>query len=267
MLIQKEKLIETLQWLDAIGVDEPIVEDPFDKTVSLEQLLHKSQEEPASKKQAPTKSKRTQSSTAVLEAKKAAADCTTLDELRSALESFEGCPLKATATNLVFSDGNPEAGIMVIGEAPGADEDREGIPFSGDIGQFFAKMLSYIGLKSSDDYYLTNIINWRPPGNRTPSDSELEMLEPFLKRHIELVNPKILIFVGGLVAKTLLNESQGITKLRGKWHDYKQDGMEASIPAYAVFHPAYLLRQPMQKKKAWADLLDIKKKAAELKIL
>ena len=128
-------------------------------------------------------------------------------------------------------------------------------------------MLSYIGLKSSDDYYLTNIINWRPPGNRTPSDSELEMLEPFLKRHIELVNPKILIFVGGLVAKTLLNESQGITKLRGKWHDYKQDGMEASIPAYAVFHPAYLLRQPMQKKKAWADLLDIKKKAAELKIL
>lgn len=268
MLIQKEKLIETLQWLEAIGVNEPIVDDPFDKTVSIEQLLSKSQQEPEQTPQKkPSKKAALGTSSAALDAKKAAAAATTLEELKQALESFEGCPLKATASNLVFGEGNPEKGIMLIGEAPGADEDREGLPFVGVSGQLLSKMLYHIGLKSRDDYYITNMINWRPPGNRNPSDSELAVLEPFLKRHIELVNPKMLLFVGGIAAKNCLNETQGITKLRGKWQSYKHDGLGHDITARALFHPSYLLRQPMQKKKMWLDLIDVKKKANELGLL
>lgn len=177
-----------------------------------------------------------------------------LDALRAAMQSFDECPLKATAKNLVFSDGNPQADIMLIGEAPGADEDRQGVPFVGVSGQLLDRMLASIGLDRGS-VYITNILAWRPPGNRKPTPAETTMCLPFIRRHIELVAPRVLVFVGGTSASTLLGRSEGITRLRGRWLEYVMDGK--AIDAMAIFHPAYLLRQPALKRDAWRDLLEI----------
>ncbi|MGE0735098.1 MAG: uracil-DNA glycosylase [Alphaproteobacteria bacterium] len=202
-----------------------------------------------------------QADAVVLSAREAAAAATTLEELRAALEKFDACPLKATAMNTVFADGNPNAGIMFVGEAPGADEDRQGLPFVGVSGQLLDRMIGWIGLDRTSAY-ITNMLFWRPPGNRTPTAAEISMCQPFVERHIELVAPKLLVFVGGSSAKTLLGTADGITKIRGKWFEYATPGMQtrgdAPIAATPLYHPAYLLRTPAHKREAWRDLLAIK---------
>lgn len=181
-----------------------------------------------------------------------------LDELREALLLYEGCPLKAAAT-LVFADGNPQAKVMLIGEAPGAEEDRQGLPFVGPSGKLLDRMLAAIGLNRSS-VYITNVLFWRPPGNRQPTPAEISSCLPFVERHIELVDPEVLVLLGGAAAKTLMARNEGIMKLRGKWFEYESRGMSRPIPAIATFHPAYLLRSPIQKRAAWADCLAIQEK-------
>ncbi len=180
-----------------------------------------------------------------------------LEELKAALAGFEGCALKATAMNLVFADGNPKARVMIIGEGPGAEEDRQGLPFVGPSGQLLDRMLAAIGLDRTSAY-ITNLLFWRPPGNRTPTGTEISACLPFVERHIELADPQYLLLVGGISAKTLLGRSQGILKLRGHWAHYQHAGMARPIPALASLHPAYLLRQPGQKRLAWRDFLSLR---------
>ncbi len=182
-----------------------------------------------------------------------AAEAQDLAALKAAIAATES-PLRDTATNLVFADGNPDSGLMMIGEAPGADEDRLGRPFVGVSGQFLDRMLASIGLERSRDFYLSNILPWRPPGNRTPTDAEITLFTPFILRHIALVRPRHLVLLGGVAAKTLLRAKDGITRLRGRWHRMEGEG-GVSWPALATLHPAYLLRTPAAKKDAWADLV------------
>lgn len=204
---------------------------------------------------------------ALSEARERARAANTLDELRANLDAFKGIALRRTATQMVFSDGNPAAKIMLVGEAPGADEDKLGRPFVGLSGQLLDRMLAAIGISRDNNAYITNVINWRPPGNRAPSDAEIALSLPFIERHIELVNPAVLIFVGGVSTKALMNTAQGITRLRGRWVDYQTQGMQSPIAAMPLFHPAYLLRSPAQKSLAWADLLAIRDRARTLKVL
>ena len=215
---------------------------------------HTSAEAPA---QAPVKAP-----DVALAAETAAAAAPDLPALRAALAAFDGCGLKETASNLVFADGNPEADLMLIGEAPGADEDRRGLPFVGVSGQLLDHMLASIG-RDRGNCYITNMLPWRPPGNRQPTAAELAACLPFLRRHIQLAAPRVLVFVGGTSAKTLLARSEGIMRLRGRWYDYAPGGERAPIPALAIFHPAYLLRSPAQKALAWRDLLTLKVYLAE----
>jgi uracil-DNA glycosylase family 4 len=165
--------------------------------------------------------------------------------------------LKKTAINTVFSDGNPKAKVMVIGEAPGADEDRQGLPFVGLSGKLLDRMFASIGLDRTT-IYITNIIPWRPPGNRQPTPSETNLCLPFVERHIELVSPEFLVLVGGTAAKSILQSTEGIMKLRGRWLSYQTSTMQKPIKTLATFHPAYLLRAPGQKRLAWLDLLMLK---------
>lgn len=197
---------------------------------------------------------------AMEDARALAAAANTLDELRAAIDKFQGLSIKRTATQMVFSDGNPQARIMIIGEAPGAEEDRLGRPFVGVSGQLLDKMLAAIGLSREEHIYITNIINWRPPGNRVPSDAEIALSLPFIQRHIEIINPAVIILAGGVAAKALLQTNQGITRLRGRWIDYSLPKLKAPVPLLPMFHPAYLLRSPQQKGLAWADLLKLKAK-------
>lgn len=190
--------------------------------------------------------------------------CTTLEQLKAAVEGFDGCPLKITASSTVFADGNPKAPLMVIGEAPGRDEDRVGKPFVGESGQLLDKMLESIGIAGRADYYITNVLPWRPPGNRVPTDAEVAVCLPFLIRHIELVQPQVILLVGGLSAKALFAVNEGITRLRGRWRAYQTPGLSHPVPAIATFHPAYLLRSPVQKRMAWRDLLDVREKLAQM---
>ncbi|MFZ5791205.1 MAG: uracil-DNA glycosylase [Pseudomonadota bacterium] len=194
-----------------------------------------------------------------ISAHRAAHAARSLEELKAALKAFEGCPLKDTATNLVFADGNPAARVMLIGEAPGADEDRIGRPFVGASGQLLDRMLATIGLDRTS-IYITNVLFWRPPGNRTPTPAEVAACLPFVERHIELVGPEILVLAGNAAAKTLLLRTEGITKIRGRWFDYQSPGMPRPVPTMPIYHPAYLLRQPAQKREAWRDLLAIRER-------
>ncbi|WP_075995872.1 uracil-DNA glycosylase [Salaquimonas pukyongi] len=194
---------------------------------------------------------------AVASARELAAKADTLETLREALAAFNGCNLKLTAKNLVFADGNPEARIMLVGEAPGRDEDAQGLPFVGRSGQLLDRMLAAIGLDRTS-VYITNVLPWRPPGNRTPTPAEVEICRPFIERHIELAAPDLLVAVGGSSAKMLFQTTTGILSLRGKWQKYRVGGRE--VDALATLHPAYLLRQPAQKRLAWHDLLQIRAK-------
>lgn len=191
-----------------------------------------------------------------------------IEELRAALLKFDGCALKQTAMNLVFADGNPKASIMLIGEAPGADEDRQGKPFVGVSGQLLDQMLGSVGL-NRDTVYISNVIFWRPPGNRSPTDAEIAACLPFVERHIALVKPKILVLMGGVAAKTILRTKDGITRIRGRWVDYRPVGGNPNdvIPCLPVYHPAYLLRQPAAKRQAWNDILSLIKRSNDLNAL
>ena len=182
-----------------------------------------------------------------------------LSELEIAIKNFNDCNLKNSAKNTVFADGNPNAKIMFIGEAPGKDEDIKGIPFVGLAGQLLDKMLFSIKLDRSE-VYITNIIPWRPPGNRQPTTQEILLCVPFIQKHIELVRPKILVLLGGTATKALLLLDEGIMKSRGKWHKYSSYGLANPILTRAIFHPAFLLRSPSYKKLAWEDLKEIEKK-------
>ncbi|BCJ90187.1 uracil-DNA glycosylase [Terrihabitans soli] len=191
---------------------------------------------------------------AVADARSRAREAKSLDELRSILETYDGVPLKKTATKLVFADGNPQAKVMFVGEAPGMEEDREGLPFVGRAGQLLDKMLTAVGLDRTS-VYIANILPWRPPGNRKPTPQETELCLPFARRQIELVNPDILVLLGGTPTSVLLGKD-GIMKLRGQWHDYEIDGR--AIKALPTLHPAFLLRTPSQKKFAWRDFRALK---------
>lgn len=195
-------------------------------------------------------------------ARELAARASTLDELREQMAAFDGCNLKFTAKNLVFADGNPNSAVMLVGEAPGRDEDIEGLPFVGRSGRLLDRMLAAIGL-DRNSAYIANVIPWRPPGNRTPTPHETEICRPFIERQIELVNPKVLVTLGGPSAKLLLNTTEGILRLRGNWRTH-QTRSGTSIPTMPTLHPAYLLRNPAHKKLAWRDFLEVKAKLKEL---
>jgi uracil-DNA glycosylase family 4 len=197
------------------------------------------------------------------DARSLAEGCSTLAELEAAIRGFEGCALKRTAKNTVFADGTPGAPVMIVGEAPGADEDRLGNPFVGVSGQLMDRMMGAIGLSRDGGFYITNILFWRPPGNRTPTTTEQGMCLAFTRRHIELVKPKVLVLAGGVAVKAVLDTTEGITRLRGKWTGYTL-GDGTVIPTMPTFHPAYLLRTPASKRQSWQDLLAIDKKLKEL---
>ncbi len=184
-----------------------------------------------------------------------------LEELRAALEGFEGCVLKKTAMNLCFGRGSPHARVVLIGEAPGQEEDRQGRPFVGASGRLLDRMLASIGLDEST-VFISNTVFWRPPGNREPTDSETQACLPFVCRIIELIRPEAILTLGGPAAKTLLDQTGALARLRGRWLEFRSPGLDAPVPALATYHPAYLLRSPAQKRLVWRDLLILKDRLA-----
>ena len=252
-----------LEWHIEAGADEVLQETPRNwlaapqetaKTETIESQSHKPQP--------PTASLPLGTAEACLAAAKLARSATTIEEIHTAIAGFEGLAIRKTATNMVFAEGNPKARVMIIGEAPGAEEDAQGKPFVGASGQLLDKMLACIGLSRWEEdpeksVYITNILNWRPPGNRIPLPAEIEMSLPFIERHIALVQPKVLFFLGGVPTKALLQTEEGISKLRGKWKDYTPQTPEiggSRHPALPSYHPSYLLRTPIKKKESWIDL-------------
>jgi DNA polymerase len=193
-----------------------------------------------------------------LRAQEVANAATTREELRAGLAAFDGCALSATATNLVFADGNPESGLMLIGEGPGAEEDRVGKPFVGPAGQLLDRMLASIGLDRSQ-YLITNLLPWRPPGNRNPTEAEVQICLPFLLRHIALVQPRRIVLLGGFASQSVLASKTGITRLRGRWAEAVIPGLAKPVPALPMLHPAYLLRNTAAKREAWADWLALRR--------
>ncbi|MGN6671174.1 MAG: uracil-DNA glycosylase [Candidatus Nucleicultricaceae bacterium] len=182
----------------------------------------------------------------------------TLAELKQLIETFDACPLKLTATHTVFSDGQPNAPVMLIGEAPGAEEDKQGKPFVGLSGQLLDRILASVGLTREKNVYISNILSWRPPGNRAPTTQEIALCLPFIQRHIELIQPKVLILLGATATKSILQTNEGIMKIRGQWVDFETPFTQFKVPTMATFHPAFLLRSPGQKKFVWQDFLKVK---------
>lgn len=290
---QRMAALAALSWHLDHGADEALADAPIDRkapqTLSLQGKSLTNEKEPGegganskalnfpSSSSFPSGEKTYPIGTieAKAEAVRLAAAAGTLEELRDAIAAFDGLSIKKTATNLVFSDGNPQAPVMLIGEAPGGDEDRLGKPFVGVSGQLLDRILKWIDLDRTQAdpkraIYISNILNWRPPGNRTPSPAEVELSLPFIERHILLVQPKILVLCGGVSAKALLASGEGISRLRKSWKTYKTLtpglGPEISIPALATYHPAYLLRTPSQKRAVWADMLAVDAKREEISI-
>jgi len=268
---QRAVMIEALQWYLDHGVDELLLDTAVDRTVipDVSDVIAKALPPKAVIKREAQKNAPDMmgAAEAIVEARKIAENCNTLEELQVAIGAFEGLSIKKTATNTVFGEGNPESPIMLIGEAPGADEDIEGKPFRGENGQLMDKILACINLgRESEDLdrsvYMSNVLNWRPPGNRTPTQAEMDISLPFIERHIALVQPKMLIICGGLAGKTLLKRSDTISKIRGSFHDYQVG--EVSIPTIVTYHPAYLLKMPLQKKAVWADMLMFQAKMKEV---
>src|SRR5579862_6471722 len=192
-----------------------------------------------------------------------AAGAETIEALGALVAAFDGCALKRTATSTVFIDGNPAARVMIVGEAPGAEEDRTGRPFVGRAGQLLDRMLAAIGL-DRNGVQITNVIYWRPPGNRKPTSAEIAACLPFVLRHIALARPHVLVLAGGTAASALLPTSDGITRLRGRWFELAVPGLEAPVPTLPMFHPAFLLRDPARKREAWRDLLALKARLDEI---
>jgi uracil-DNA glycosylase family 4 len=280
---QRQELVAALRWQLDAGADEAILDAPVDRHLAVEKkptaAPSAAQANPSARVDTPppapilerqtAQPPRLETADTVNDSARALAlSANDLAGLREALAGFDGCALKATATNLVFGTGAESADVMLIGEAPGRDEDREGMPFVGASGQLLDAMLDFLDLGRSRNVYITNILPWRPPGNRQPTGAEIAACLPFLERHIALVAPRILVFLGGTSAKTLLNRTEGITRLRGQWYDYASPTLETAgigaLPAMATLHPAYLLRQPAQKRAAWLDLIAVREKMDEL---
>ncbi len=271
-----------LRWYLEAGVDEAIGEYPVDRTQPCESIadfaplalpkqaekpartpVERAPPSPASPRRTATAGAATSGGIAAVEsAVSLAARMSTLDELREALAGFDACPLSATATHLVFGDGNPQARVVLIGEAPGAEEDRRGLPFVGPSGRLLDKMLASIGLDRSN-VFITNTLFWRPPGNRSPTSTEVATCMPFVERIIEIIDPRLLVALGGPAAVALLGVAESVGRLRGRWFAYQTPRMPRPIVATALFHPAYLLRSPAQKRLAWRDLLAIKSRIHE----
>jgi uracil-DNA glycosylase len=250
---QFENTADMLKWYVEMGADEAINETPVDRFDVSAPRITTATPKPVTALGDVDK--------LVEEASMLAAGAGDLEALKAAIEGFEGCGLKRTAMNTVFSDGNPASGLMLVGEAPGAEEDRQGKPFVGAAGQLLNKMMAAIERDRESGFYISNILPWRPPGNRKPTPHEQLICLPFIRRHIELVKPKLLMLLGGVSAGALLNSTTGITRLRGTWHMVKIGDRE--IPALPSFHPAYLLRQPGAKKDSWKDLLAVKARMNE----
>lgn len=247
-------MIEALKTLSEFGADESIEEKPINRYESKK----KKQEQKSTPKKSPAKPIQSPLNTAH-DTLKQAQSCKSTDELRNAIEGFKGISITKTATNTVFCDGQPDAQIMLIGEAPGAEEDARGIPFCGASGKLLDNMLSHIGLSREKNFYITNTLFWRPPGNRRPTPEELTICKPFVEKHIALIKPKLIILVGGTAVTSVLDSKHTITKIRGQFFDYTNQFLDESIKTTAIFHPSYLLRSPGQKKNAWHDCLTIRK--------
>jgi len=288
MTLNERDIAAVLDWLREAGADEAIGDTPVDRYAVARERRRARSGGPSRAGETPAPSPRPTGSdgararddgrsgspsdtawrprggelvsadTALSTARTLAAEATTLDDLRDALHRFDGCGLKDTAKHTVFADGAPGARVVIIGEAPGADEDRRGKPFVGRAGHLLDRMLAPIGLRRDDSVYITNILFWRPPGNRTPSAAEKAACLPFVERHLALLAPEIILFAGGQAAQTLLGRTEGVLKLRGRWFTYQNPDLAAPIPALVTLHPAYLLRQPAQKRLAWRDLLALK---------
>jgi DNA polymerase len=236
-----------------MGVDEAIGEEPVDCFAAAHPKL--APRLAPELKNSASLSRGTPGAASASSTRGIGAEVSSLVELRDLVAGFDGCSLKRTAKSLCFARGSEQARIMMIGEAPGRDEDLQGKPFVGRAGQLLDRMLASIGL-SEEHVYITNTVYWRPPGNRTPTPEEIEACAPFLARQIELVSPRVLVLLGGAAAKTILGTSEGIMRLRGKWLSYACAGRD--LPTLATLHPAYLLRNPEHKRLAWRDLLTLK---------
>lgn len=267
----RDEAAQLLAWYSEMGVDIAVEDTPQDRfaesAAAVEAVARPRAEASTSRERSlpgidsappplvvPAAVTRAQD-TAVSDARELARRAASLDDLRAILESYDGVALRKTATRLVFADGNPAARVMFVGEAPGKDEDREGLPFVGRAGQLLDRMLTAIGLDRTG-VYIANIVPWRPPGNRTPTPQETQLCLPFIQRQIELANPDVLVLLGGSAAAGLTGAKDGILRMRGRWLDY--DTGTRTIKALATLHPAYLLRTPSQKKLAWRDFRALK---------
>lgn len=255
---QAESAFQQLQWMHAMGVTDAVEEEPVDRL----QRPSASRRDPSSQPDEAVRPVQETSAPARLPLSPAGGLDTveSLEELRAALAAFDGSPLKQGARNLVFADGNPAAPVMVIGEGPGEEEDRTGLPFVGRSGQLLTKMMAAAGIRRPEDVYITNICPWRPPGNRTPSLEEAALFLPFVRRHIELVDPQLIMLLGKTSANALLETNEGITRIRGQWRTLP-DGRRC-MPS---LHPAYLLRRPEAKAQAWQDWLTLTAELPETK--
>ncbi|MCC6597563.1 MAG: uracil-DNA glycosylase [Alphaproteobacteria bacterium] len=277
--------LAALAWYQDQGVDEALTDMPVDRFAALASslspaapLLPPHKDMPTERINKPAGPPPAQQATALplgvaqgrTEAAKMAMSAQTLEELQAAITAFDDHPLKKTATHMVFGSGHARAAIMLVGDAPGTDEDRSGQPFAGDGGRLLDQILTSIGLDRAAEtpenaVYLTNILNWRPPGNRSPSPAEIELSLPFIERHIQIVRPQILILSGGVAAKALLGSGDSMSKLRRTWHEYtprtpELQGDAPVIPAIVTYNPAYLLQTPTQKRAVWADMITLKRR-------
>ncbi|HET7594236.1 MAG TPA: uracil-DNA glycosylase [Stellaceae bacterium] len=254
-------LAELLRWYVAMGADEAIAAQPIDRlapppaaTPQAAPIREAAAVAPAAPRPPAAPALGRDGPAGAASARRLAAAAATLEELAAAVSSFDGCALRRTATNTVFADGVAGAPLMVIGEAPGADEDRLGKPFVGRAGQMLDRMLASIGFDRRRNAYITNVLFWRPPGNRKPTAEEIAICLPFVFRHIALLAPKVVMMSGGTATSALLGTAEGITRLRGRWFDLTVEGLARPVPALATYHPSFLLRSPARKNEAWRDL-------------
>lgn len=280
-----QKRLQYIKWLQSIGIEyycsceekdsknslidyinsNKILAANVDNRVEPEKMTSQKNKKASSLGQKHISNKKVASS-AVDIARKLADAATSLDDLYSKLCDFDGCELKNFANNTVFADGKRDADILLVGEAPGATEDEKGIPFCGESGQLLDKMLATIGVSRRANAYITNTVFWRPPGNRRPTTEEIEICRPFVEKHIALKKPKLIILVGGTATTSLLDQDKTISKIRNEIYYYKNQYLDTRIHTTALFHPAYLLRQPLKKKDTWYDLLKIKEILTKLSI-
>lgn len=259
-----------LAWQVAMGADEALAEVARDRTQGT--VSTEPERGPGAPRQgAPVMLAARREVPAASRARALAEAAATLPALAAAIRNFDGLAIRDTATQLVFADGIPGAAVMIVGEAPGAEEDQQGKPFVGKSGQLLDRMLLSIGLSRAPaagqlPFYITNVVNWRPPGNRSPTDEEVMLSLPFVWRHIALARPRLLVLAGGVAAKALTERNEGVLRLRGRWFDLPVAGIEAPVPALATLHPAYLLRNASAKRDAWADLLSLQRRIEELGI-